>query len=274
MKIAICVSGQTRRHAEYKEKWQAGIDSLFGDYSYDLFGHTWSDQTPPTNLDKFKDFSVDDQHMMAKWMEKDPFHRMYHNSAWFNEDEYHGMLKDGDWYEHAIGATKRAYGQFWSAILCYNQVPNDYDIVVRYRWDIGVSKSALPVKQAIQDFITAQQQGSHSSPGQIQKDIEPLIGTDVLVSTPYRKDYIADLFFVSNNNILKAKEKPIAYWMDQMMAIRYPDKPVAHIGWASLLEALDLKVVSAMPHVHYDLDDFRVNSANASGNNYFPKDEF
>ena len=28
-----------------------------------------------------------------------------------------------------------------------------------------------------------------------------------------------------------------------MMAIRYPDKPVAHIGWASLLEALDLKVV-------------------------------
>ena len=59
-------------------------------------------------------------------MEKDPSECTL-ESFLFNEDECLHMLKDGDWYEHACGATKRAYGQF--PLSYYVTTQNDYDIV-------------------------------------------------------------------------------------------------------------------------------------------------
>lgn len=273
MKIAICVSGQTRRHNDYSNEWFGTITELFGDYDYDLFGHTWSDQPTPITKSKFKKFTVDDQIMMEKWIEEDPQQRLYHNIGWIQHKDYHIKLKDGSWYEHAIGATKRAYGQFWSALLCYELVNSDYDLIVRYRWDIGLKENKEQVKRAIHNFSKAQNLTS-ALPGQIDRNIEPMINTDVLVSTPSRSDYIEDLFFVSNSNILKCKYKPIGHWMDEMMKIQYPEKPVAHKGWASLLKALQLNIVTNMPNAHHNLDHKRMNSENASGNLYYPKDEF
>ena len=273
MKLAICVSGQTRRHNDYNNEWFGAITELFGDYDYDLFGHTWLDQPIPITKSKFKKFTVDDQSMMERWAEKDPLQRVYHDISWIKNKDYHAKLVDGSWYEHAIGATKRAYGQFWSALLCYELVSSDYDLIVRYRWDISLQENIQQVKRAIQNFAKAQSY-TEALQGQIDKNFEPMINTDVLVSTPSRSDYIEDMFFVSNNKILKCKSKPIAYWMDEMMRIQYPEKPVAHKGWASLLKAMELNVVAGMPNAHYDLDFDRKMAENASGNQYYPKDEF
>lgn len=275
MKIAVCVSGQTRRHNFYKDKWLEDLNELFGPNNCDLYGHTWRGQPAPHYMNLFKGYTCDDQDMIKTWVDKNPFQRMYHNQAWLDNPEYRDMMKDGRWYEHALDATVRAYGQYWSALLCFKQIEQDYDIIVRYRWDIGINKTNLnDVRLAITNFKKAQKQGTESIPGEIRKDIDPLIPADVLVSTPHRSDYIPDMFFVSNNKILKCNDHPIAYWMDRMMKLQYPDKPVAHIGWATLLKALELKTVSAMPTIHYDLDDCRKNSENASGNNYFPDNEF
>ena len=60
LKIAICVSGQTRhfnKDPSYTDDFYEVLD-LFSDYDYDLFGHTWADQEDPHSevLNKFTEY--------------------------------------------------------------------------------------------------------------------------------------------------------------------------------------------------------------------------
>ena len=86
------------------------------------------------------------------------------------------------------------------------QVQNDYDIVA-YRTDIGVSKLTLPQNRRYRILLLPNNRAALSLHLQIQKDIEPnwyrCPGFNSL-----QKRLYSDLFFVSNNKILKAKEKP------------------------------------------------------------------
>ena len=65
VKIAICISGQTRHlnnNPKYTEDFN-NILGLFDEYDYDLFGHTWSDQEDPHSeiLKQFTDYRSDSQ---------------------------------------------------------------------------------------------------------------------------------------------------------------------------------------------------------------------
>ena len=56
-KIAICISGQTRG-IDNSTALMSAFDPLKDLFDIDFFGHTWTDQVAPININDFKNFPV------------------------------------------------------------------------------------------------------------------------------------------------------------------------------------------------------------------------
>ena len=158
LKIAICVSGQTRHFNDdplYTEDFNK-ILSLFDEYDYDLFGHTWADHKDPHDevLSRFKEYRSDPQSII--WDEitgpgsigngQDSMHWKYFlpfTDKWMEHTDYRDMLNgtsDTSFIDFAKDRIYGAIGQVWSAhesfLLTKNHfATNNYEFVVKIRWD-------------------------------------------------------------------------------------------------------------------------------------------
>ena len=58
-KLAISISGQTRHYHKTADEFHNSLDKLFGNLTYDLYGHTWNncEYSSPVNPELFKSFS-------------------------------------------------------------------------------------------------------------------------------------------------------------------------------------------------------------------------
>ena len=167
IKIAICVSGQTRHfneEVEYTDDFNK-ILSLFDEYDYDLFGHTWSDQEDPHPevLNRFTEYRSDPQSIIWDTITNpvanimNPQHKHHWTEVlqmrreWMQKPEYLDILNgksDKSFIDFAKERINGGLGQTWSAhesflltqkdILTSNarkSVDNDYKFVVKIRWD-------------------------------------------------------------------------------------------------------------------------------------------
>lgn len=193
MKVAVCISGQTRDFNKNKEIILNDLESLFGDHEYDLYGHTWSDCEKPDDMSIFKVFAQTDQNIISDWVKEDiqTFGTFY---DWNDMPEYVEILnKDTGYLQFICDRSKGRLGQTLSAHECFKLVPhNSYDIIVRYRWDIlinydiymyGSDRVLSDFKIAIEHFLSS--------------------GCDIAVPTHLRFCYgstgnitVPDLFFV------------------------------------------------------------------------------
>lgn len=145
MKIAVCLSGETRNynqdladpHArgpmDFVHELQKHFDTV------DVFGHTWQHCEIPSNHTDFKKFKQQDQQVIADWVTQDFVNRVYTDGGEGNFNSYNKLndLGPDKFIESYLEKSKAIYGQTWSASECFDLVPlNEYDIVVRYRWDL------------------------------------------------------------------------------------------------------------------------------------------
>lgn len=137
-KIAICISGQTRDYNQNIEKYRDMLDILFSDFEYDIYGHTWDDCAEPVNADEFKRFLMTDQDEIWNFVKKDLFRLVPFRAEWIESQEYSAALEnDTGFVQLCKRISNGAFGQFWSAYLCLNQIENidEYSFIVRMRWD-------------------------------------------------------------------------------------------------------------------------------------------
>ena len=174
IKIAICISGQTR-HFNKKKQYTDDFNkilSLFDEYDYDLFGHTWADQEDPHPevLNRFTEYRSDPQSIIWDTIANpdahinkinihmsNPQHKHHWTEflqmrrEWMQKSEYLDILNsksDKSFIDFAKERINGALGQTWSAhesflltqkdVLTSNArklVDNDYKFVVKLRWD-------------------------------------------------------------------------------------------------------------------------------------------
>jgi len=159
-KIAICVSGQTR-HFNNNQKYTDDfyeILGLFDEYDYDLFGHTWADQSNPHGevKQRFKAYKREDQetiwdtiinlkHTDGKYVPHwEQFIRT--REEWFEKPEYMDILNgksDISYIDFAKERIKGTIGQVWSAHQSFLLTKpyfetNNYTMVVKLRWDLMI----------------------------------------------------------------------------------------------------------------------------------------
>ena len=160
MKIAICVSGQTRHLNKDTHHLLAVLD-LFSDYDYDLFGHTWSDQEDPNDnlLNKFVEYRSDNQQIIwdtiidphaYQFPDDRPNWSQFFTTErdWIKDAEYQDILNGTSATSYIDFAKERINGhcgQVWSAmesfLLTKKHMPvNQYEFVVRLRWDCKIDE--------------------------------------------------------------------------------------------------------------------------------------
>jgi hypothetical protein len=144
MKIAVCLSGETRNFNRV-----LGMPDHRGPVDFinelkkfyptvDVFGHTWSHCETPHELGfKFKKFQQDDQEIIDNWVKEDFLNRAYSNRDMWNPQHKLSDISPEDFVNAYLQRSRAAYGQVFSAFKCFDLLPYDeYDVVIRYRWDL------------------------------------------------------------------------------------------------------------------------------------------
>lgn len=131
MRIALCISGQTRvfnEHNESEGKDLAELLEFWKDYSVDIYGVHWK-SCKPINRTKFdyKKVKVIDHKDVKNWVREDFMNRCFRSCA------AEVQITQPNFVEEGLNLSVRSYSQHWSAFECYNLVdnPDDYD------WKIG-----------------------------------------------------------------------------------------------------------------------------------------
>jgi hypothetical protein len=168
LKIAICVSGQTRHFNEdpaYLDDFNKLL-GLFDEYDYDLFGHTWADQEDPRPgvLKRFTEYRSDPQSIIWDAITPSPDTNNIHwtaflttRSEWMQKPEYIDIINNKSDINFIDFAKDQIYGQIgqvWSAhesfLLTKNHAGNKYDFVVKLRWDTMIRKHVLDHQGRVQ----------------------------------------------------------------------------------------------------------------------------
>lgn len=165
MKIAVCVSGETRNYnQELQTKNHRGptefVEELrkFPEFfdTVDIFGHTWAHCERPVNYGEFKEFKQQDQSIIDDWVKGDFRNRSYTDSGEGNFNSYNVLanMSSDDYINAFLMQSRRIYGQTWGASVCFDMVPlNEYDIVIRYRWDLEHQGDTNHFKNTVVDRI-------------------------------------------------------------------------------------------------------------------------
>jgi hypothetical protein len=136
MKIAFCISGETREHNKFY-----GPDSMITylmelGHTVDVFGHTWDHcEAPKSSLYNFKLLQIDNQHkLISDWTNVDLINR-----AWFAEstEVSNGVIQ-------SLDITNAKIGQHVSGWKCLQMPHTDqYDVFYRWRWDLTLDRGSL-----------------------------------------------------------------------------------------------------------------------------------
>jgi hypothetical protein len=139
MKIALCISGETREYNDY-----------FGPSSFinylrskgaevDIYGHTWTHCNVPEESDtiKFKELLIEDQTIIDDWVNLNPM-----KNGWDTKKEPH--VSADEWFEEVYHNTRVKIGQHIGGFNCLRMPDAEqYDIVIRWRWDLGIMGSDI-----------------------------------------------------------------------------------------------------------------------------------
>jgi len=132
MKIALCISGETREYNKYHGPDHFITLLLELGHTVDVFAHTWEHcEHPVTGLYQFKKLVIDNQQeLIGIWSASDP-----QNLSWSD------ML---DSPPYPLKVTCEKIGQHVSGIKSL-QLPEttDYDVFFRWRWDLEVQSQWL-----------------------------------------------------------------------------------------------------------------------------------
>jgi len=137
MKIALCISGETREYNQY-----LGPTSFINylrskGAEVDIYGHTWKHCGVPDESDtiKFKKLVIEDQKVIDDWVDLNPM-----KNGWDTEKEPH--VSSDEWFREVYHNTRVKIGQHIGGFNCLRMPdPDEYDIVIRWRWDLGLMGS-------------------------------------------------------------------------------------------------------------------------------------
>ena len=137
MKIALCISGETREYNQY-----LGPTSFINylrskGAEVDIYGHTWKHCGVPDESDtiKFKKLVIEDQKVIDDWVDLNPM-----KNGWDTEKEPH--ISSDEWFREVYHNTRVKIGQHIGGFNCLRMPdPDEYDIVIRWRWDLGLMGS-------------------------------------------------------------------------------------------------------------------------------------
>ena len=140
MKIAFCISGETREHNKFY-----GPDSMITylmelGHTVDVFGHTWDhSEVPNSSLYNFKLLQIDNQHkIISDWKNVDLINR-----AWF-ADSTQIVKESGKEMIQSLDITNAKIGQHVSGWKCLQMPDTDqYDVFYRWRWDLKLDPGLL-----------------------------------------------------------------------------------------------------------------------------------
>ena len=135
MKIAICISGQTRTFNQNRDTEGDDLKEFLEHlkhYNVDLYGVHWK-SCRPVDRSKFdyKKIKVIDHDDVRKWVAEDFMNRC------FRTMEGEIRITNPDFVEEGLNYSVRSYSQHWSAFECYNLIddPHEYDWIIRWGWD-------------------------------------------------------------------------------------------------------------------------------------------
>lgn len=188
MKIAICVSGETRdfnkilKDTSHRSVLDFAEDLRKFNTQVDVYAHTWAHCEYPDRSDMIKSLSIDDQSIIDNWVSGDFLNRAF------------PIPNAGSFHDYLL-ASRKAYGQVFSGFRCFGLVPvNEYDVVIRFRWDLEcvgdlefIEKVFLPIAKQL--AIT-------------DKDVTRGVGTsDIIIESSQHqtRTVIQDSFFMLNS---------------------------------------------------------------------------
>lgn len=140
MKIAFCISGETREHNKFYGPNIMITYLMELGHTVDVFGHTWEHcEVPNSSLYNFKQLQIDDQHkLIGDWVNEDPGNR-----AW-QVDSERIKQADGKTVIQSLDVTNAKIGQHVSGWKCLQMPDTDqYDVFYRWRWDLTINSSIL-----------------------------------------------------------------------------------------------------------------------------------
>jgi hypothetical protein len=144
MKIAVCISGETRNFNQVLSAGSRGPLNFVAELkkffpTVDVYGHTWAHcELPDQNQLTLKKLRVDDQSIIDDWVKDDFVNRAFSlRQVWNNSNRLTNM-DPNSYVRNYLQKSRESYGQIFSAFYCFALVPLDtYDIVIRFRWDLS-----------------------------------------------------------------------------------------------------------------------------------------
>jgi len=195
IKIAICVSGQTRGIADTSALVNSfALLKHSAEFDIDFFGHTWTDQVAPININDFRNFQHTDQDEIWHEFKGDIFNMIPFNSDWNQHPEYIKLLNgDGNFSEFAKDRVKGVFGQIVSNYKCIEQInTSEYVAIIKWRWDNILRNPAEFTKYLI-DFV--EYKNIHSD--RLYERHNPMgVTNDMRIGTSPANTYIEDRFFL------------------------------------------------------------------------------
>lgn len=263
-KLLILVSGQTRalNENDHFEKFIAGIERVFGDYDYDLAGHTWNDQELPNDLTKFIRVHQTDQQDIVKWVKKDFKRRVFVSNRWAGNPHYEKIARnDSELMRFLLENSVGAYAQLWSfdlSLRFYTKAieRRDYDAIIRYRWDTGpyavyydhedLDKVELHVqeyKQKFYDFM-------HDDGIWADHDANFVCAYPAILPTHGGAGFIPDhCFWMRPHCAEDLLNEELGQVLDELNE-KHMDLPTSHSLWAEYLAHMRVPVMAAAPDIH------------------------
>lgn len=152
MKIAICISGETRDWDDYPSlNLEYFINKLENDgHGVDVYAHTWKHcELPRSDRVKFKELLIEDQEHLVDWIKEDWINRIDVPESYCEILSYDGMNHDDfdfklidfenlsdDQINEICEFSRRSYGQHVSGWRSFQLSNSGYDVYLRWRWDL------------------------------------------------------------------------------------------------------------------------------------------
>lgn len=246
LKICICVSGQVRTFMQRENMLDAFIDFLkHSGHSVQVIGHQWKqDQQLVTDKGiKFNNIVVEDQNNIIEYVKENIVLRKVINNHKSVKADHPNFI---NYYTEKAPAT---YGQMWGAWNCLSTVRTDFDLVIRWRWDLAFE---------IKNYDDALSRLFNVAIMQAAKTTYPICittGDGTLSPGRHPEDFtgaICDTIMVFNMPALKKiKGTNIRQALDNVLQKNLVSalSNDAHTLWYSLLNTIDMNYNLSLPCV-------------------------
>jgi hypothetical protein len=239
MKIAICLSGQTTDYNS--ENMMHMFSNIFPSYEIDFYGHTWSDQHPPTNITDFYKFEQTDQSEIFENLKEDIWDMAPYQTWWNKHPDY--LENPIDFVKQRIDIT---FGQFVGHYSCIKLITNpmQYDAIFRWRWDAIHTKDdqihyASTYNNLIKDWIASQNNFSVNTEEKDNKIIKPILAETPMSVQINGKVFLRDnTFMFDADAVVGMQEINIYEALKKAYQIQRPPREHSHLLWPLYFQSI------------------------------------